>query len=477
MSLSNDASEPKDDPATHEIFVSSVDDDGVQPAKVEAVPYSASQFPMRKPSRSQNPRRRPRSPGLKWYKPYDGPDCFKIGRVLVIDYIKQEQSKQGMRKVAAQEFDSEHGLRHLYSTPARVGEPLLRVIHCQNASWATHFLLRKFNINAQDDLVGTDFGKWVKYKRPESRGGKPYLNGKTWKTTHDPWRGISRSSFGLDYLKYYKCPKYQDRSSEALKEKMFELNHYDEEDNPKYGFDLYVQRISCYIQHKDPIVDTIDYPGIESPYDESNGGPDPQHYVPHLESLDNGNVIIIFENSPFNSPWDTLISAREQWESRWRRLPFYLSVESHDLSSDDNLSLECMRIILADIWKSVSENWEAVFDICNTHVSILEDKIYDGPADESRAPELWSNSSMWLKVERLVGIHGALSREMQTNLRELTGDPQDIWLEQSTDDMNKLTVLVQDDLVKPTANLADLMYKSVEIRDSRHSLQLNTSMW
>ena len=40
-----------------------------------------------------------------------------------------------------------------------------------------------------------------------------------------------------------------------------------------------------------------------------------------------------------------------------------------------------------------------------------------------------------------------------------------------------LTRRVQDDLVKPTTNLADMMYKSVEIRDSRHSLQLNTSMW
>lgn len=55
--------------------------------------------------------------------------------MLVIDYVKQgldapssmhfawtfvntpaEQSKPGMRKVAAQEFDSIHGLKHLYST-------------------------------------------------------------------------------------------------------------------------------------------------------------------------------------------------------------------------------------------------------------------------------------------------------------------------------------------------------------------------
>lgn len=36
---------------------------------------------------------------------------------------------------------------------------------------------------------------------------------------------------------------------------------------------------------------------------------------------------------------------------------------------------------------------------------------------------------------------------------------------------------VQEDLVQPTNNLSDLMYKSVGIRDSRQSLQLGLSMW
>ena len=31
--------------------------------------------------------------------------------------------------------------------------------------------------------------------------------------------------------------------------------------------------------------------------------------------------------------------------------------------------------------------------------------------------------------------------------------------------------------MRPTDSLNDLLYKSVEIRDSRHSLQLNTSLW
>jgi hypothetical protein len=165
--------------------------------------------------------------------------------------------------------------------------------------------------------------------------------------------------------------------------------------------------------------------------------------------------------------------------ARWRRLPFYLAFEHEDLSDDDLMSMECMKMILGDVWKSVAEAWENFLDVCNNHVSILEDKIYEEPADETRAPELWTNSSMWLKVERLVWIHIAVLKEMQGHLRDLTGDLaiEDNWLESSTGDFERLSNLVQEDLVKPTANLADLMYKSVEIRDSRHSLQLNTSLW
>ena len=59
---------------------------GSQP-KVAATPYSAMQFPLTK--WPQGWKRRPRSPGLRWYKNYDTPESLKRGRVLVIDYIRQ----------------------------------------------------------------------------------------------------------------------------------------------------------------------------------------------------------------------------------------------------------------------------------------------------------------------------------------------------------------------------------------------------
>lgn len=69
---------------------------------------------------------------------------------------------------------------------------------------------------------------------------------------------------------------------------MFELNHYDDSDQPRYGWDVYVQHLSCYIQHKEPVQDVPEY--LESPYGQRKDGANPHHYVPDLQSLDNGNT-------------------------------------------------------------------------------------------------------------------------------------------------------------------------------------------
>ncbi|KAL8774961.1 MAG: hypothetical protein Q9209_000440 [Squamulea sp. 1 TL-2023] len=477
MSLGNGISEPSEpadaEETKHVKLPSNLADEKRRPERVEEhfYPHSRSRYPFATKSWQQ----RPQSPGLEWHKQYD---TRKTGRVLVIDYIKKERSKEGMRKVATQEIDSIEGLRKIYTNPDRGGDAVLRVFHVQNATWATHFLLRKFNISASDDLVGTDFGYYVKNKHRERRG-KPLLTGKSWKTTHDPWRAINRTSFGLDYLKPYRVSNPQRQDRRDTTGKMMELSCYDEDDNPAYGWDVYAQRLSCYIQHKEPPSEIPGYPAIENPYENGSKKKDPHEYFPRLESLDNGNAIIIFENSCSGSIDDTMVEARSQWESKWRRLPFYLAYESQNVSNDDTMALECMKIILADIWKSISESWDRLIDLSNVHVDCLQDRIYEQPADESRAPELWTNASNWLKVERLVTIHTNVVKEMQDNLRELASEPtaEDNWLEKSPGDMERIGTLVQEDLVKPTDSLNDLMYKSVEIRDSRHSLQLNTSMW
>lgn len=55
-------------------------------------------------------------------------------------------------------------------------------------------------------------------------------------------------------------------------------------------------------------------PDIENPYDGQTNSSHAHGAVPSLQSLDNGNAIIIFESSHTGSIEDTLIGARQQWE-------------------------------------------------------------------------------------------------------------------------------------------------------------------
>jgi hypothetical protein len=168
---------------------------------------------------------------------------------------------------------------------------------------------------------------------------------------------------------------------------MMELNHYDEADQPCYGFDVYVQRLSVYVQLSDGAPGQAVDPDIPNPYNEeayeeyqrlkkSYGNVDAnvhqERYIPKLRTLDNSNTIIIFENSQSGSVKDTLIGARQELESRWRRLTFYLPRE--DMENDETLATECMDFILKDIFKALSYNWIRFLSACETHVSILEDK-------------------------------------------------------------------------------------------------------
>lgn len=198
--------------------------------------------------------------------------------------------------------------------------------------------------------------------------------------------------------------------------------------------------------------------------------------MPDVKSFDNGSVVIIFEHSQSRAVEDTLIGARQETGSRWQRLT--LSLPQEDAVNDENLALQCMDLVLCDVFKALASAWEQYLSSCGTHVSILEDKVYDSPADESRAPELWASHSLWRRVENLMHIHIDTVKEMRMHLRELAGEEiKEQWLGTLQDEFEKLANLVEEKLIKPTDNLRELMYQSVQIRDSRHNLELGTSMW
>lgn len=215
-------------------------------------------------------------------------------------------------------------------------------------------------------------------------------------------------------------------------------------DEPICGHDVYVQRLSCYIQHKQtpsenrlprddlPLRRHFYPPDVygdnddDDNYDKTATKDKIEYKKQRLRHLDNGNVIIIFDNSSSGNIDDTLIPARRDLECRWRRLPFHLAFESREpIEHDDDakLALNCSKAILSDVFRSLVLAWDAFLDHAYTHMTILEDKVYERPDDESRAPELWANSNAWLKVEKLVNVHASVMQEMKARLHELTGLP------------------------------------------------------
>lgn len=248
-------------------------------------------------------------------------------------------------------------------------------------------------------------------------------------------------------------------------------------DNTTHAYNVYSQRLSVYVQYKHRVPPIPD-PDLVCPY-----GDNPSHDV---KRYDNGNSILIVDNSHSHCIFDTLIPARGHLEAKWRRIPFSMSTPiPAEADTEGFINLHCMKMILRDVFKAVVNTWEKVLEVSWEHVSILEDAIYEQPADESRAPDLWRNSAHWNRYEKLMFLHVDTMNDMRRYLGEFVdvvgemvvagGDGSGsgigiangnttpsvggtgLWLEELPPDFDKLGNLIQEDLVKPTASLSELV--------------------
>lgn len=77
-------------------------------------------------------------------------------------------------------------------------------------------------------------------------------------------------------------------------------------DSPIDAYTVFSQRLSVLVQYKHNT--KLPKPEFENPWNVP---------APPMQQYDNGNTIIIFDNSNNYSIKDTLISARGEWESKW----------------------------------------------------------------------------------------------------------------------------------------------------------------
>lgn len=163
--------------------------------------------------------------------------------------------------------------------------------------------------------------------------------------------------------------------------------------------------------------------------------------------------------------------------SKFQQRSIFTDLPRHDIGTDEELGLYCIDLAVGYVVSALTSSWEKFITKCDEHISILEDRIYENPADETKAPDLWQNSSLWLKLEKLLTLQSSSISLLRNSLKELSGDPDREFLKDAESQISRIRTLIEEELSKPTVALTDLVYKAVDIRDSRHSMQMNGSMW
>ena len=117
-----------------------------------------------------------------------------------------------------------------------------------------------------------------------------------------------------------------------------------------------------------------------------------------------------------------------------------------------------LSAVIQLIFDTIAGKWSAYVLSMHNHIAALEEIIYDQPADDSRAPALWSISKQLLQAERLMKFHVLLMENVQRDLKNLTGSTKHPdWLGQNLTEFSRLSSEVEEMLKKPSANMVDLV--------------------
>ncbi|KAK7927476.1 hypothetical protein PG985_004474 [Apiospora marii] len=153
--------------------------------------------------------------------------------------------------------------------------------------------------------------------------------------------------------------------------------------------------------------------------------------------------------------------------------------------------------------RHVALEWVKLIRNSEMHVACLEENIYRNPEDGTWGDQLWRCSRGWNAFTRLMSLHVRMVSYLDVRavefLEEFWEDAAKRQMGTSPPDGNSVHVLplldngrvlfslpksleasqteLKTALIQPTANMLDMVYKRVAIRDARNSLALNQSLW
>jgi len=204
---------------------------------------------------------------------------------------------------------------------------------------------------------------------------------------------------------------------------------------------------------------------------------DPHRSLP----ADRVPTVVIFDNcrlsTPFFEPKDDLcfIKSESSVEGLWRRLTLRLP---RDIAEPREATLNAIDLVVTDIFHALLQSWNKRISVASTIVDTLQPQVYDNPVDDSRAPELWRCNAEWMKARRLASLHLELARSFRSNL---LGHVDDIYtfdaFTRGVKDLERLPQRIENDLIEATTAMSNTIYQAVSFRDTKISLQLNTSLW
>ncbi|KAA6411336.1 MAG: hypothetical protein FRX48_04616 [Lasallia pustulata] len=194
------------------------------------------------------------------------------------------------------------------------------------------------------------------------------------------------------------------------------------------------------------------------------------------DAVSSENTMLIVEKTLLDG--SPIFQTEEQWKQLWSDSEIPLSPIS---TRDSTAALELLQAIVRFSFNKIVSDWRGYIKVMGSHISRLEEQIYDKPEDDSKAKELWSMSKQLLEMEKLLISQTFLIKVVQANfISPATAGPDTVekdWLKDLWTDLEELRNNIQEDLIKAVTQMVDLMYKSVSIRDARKSVELNTSLW
>lgn len=358
----------------------------------------------------------------------------------------------------------------LEGSKPRYAQPSLRVIYVQNNEEAMDFLTNVFRLDHSsfENFEGS-FKDWLHESRTQRSKSARTMS---WKSAYDLTRNVTCTLFGLDLGsglgEMQLAPNIPLPGKKQLDPRV--LTRGLSTSRP--------QRLSVYMQRRlDGFPDT-------SKMTMFNTSATEQYQCAHQ------NIILIYENS--HDDCEEIIQGPSLLDLEWRESTLTAATgpsHSHPSSPlpqptaappSDAALIATMELILTHVFTKILRAWRKQFALLSIQHAQLEDRVYGQPSDDQHAPQLWAMSKYLWGMAKLVNRHSNLLEDVQENFNvfaeQKTGE-EHAWLENVLRDFRQASITIQEDFIRPTEHMIDLVYKSVSIRDSRQSLELNTSLW